>query len=256
MPPGMGYTMKRWLLCLAVFALFSNAALASEKMKADDIWEKSLFQSPGNVESSFQADHDAFAPIPFEVASRTSGSAAPNVYLFRGLLGVFSTGLDTLAQKLRAKGVSVKVMSHAAAGQALAEIEREYARQRKKGRRHRVVLVGHSLGANAALATAARLGSKKIPVSLVVTIDGTHNRPVVGSVGRYLNYHTTDAGVNGPLIKPAGSVGRKVTNIYVKGRKESDVRSLNHFNIEKNPRIQAELVRAITRVVPKQRRRS
>lgn len=196
------------------------------------------------------------APILVQNAGRAARSAAPNVYLFRGFLGVFSTGLDSLAAKLRAQRINVKVMSHAGAGRAMQEIEQEYARQRKRGRRHRVVLVGHSLGANAALTTAARLGAKRVPVSMVVTIDGTIDGPVVGSVGRYLNYHTSEGGFGGPLKKPSGALGRRVTNVFVKTRKEGDLRSLNHFNIEKNPRVQAELVRAISRLVPKQRRRS
>ena len=99
-----------------------------------------------------------------------------SVYLYLGLLNVFSTGLDSLGSKLRARGVPAVVMNYAGWGGPASEGESRYAKN--KARARPIVIVGHSFGADAAIAMAARLGQKKIPVDLVVIFDATQRQPV------------------------------------------------------------------------------
>src|SRR5277367_6537205 len=87
-------------------------------------------------------------------AVRTQPSAAPKypqvqgppqVYLLRGLLNVFSLGMDDLAGKLQADGISATVMNHADADLVTSQIVTTY----NAGDHGPVVLIGHSLGADA-----------------------------------------------------------------------------------------------------------
>src|ERR1700691_5427478 len=91
------------------------------------------------------------------------------VDLFRGLADIFSRGMDTLADKLNRQGYSARVYS-TNGWQAVAQrIAADYGR----GRQDIVVLIGHSLGANATIQLANALDRSNIPVDLIVNFDGT-----------------------------------------------------------------------------------
>ena len=85
----------------------------------------------------------------------------PHVYLFRGLADVFSTGMDTLAGELNKHGVRATSHSHgdwkAIADRAIADYK-----AKKEGP---IILIGHSLGADAAMEMADYLGDKGVPVA-------------------------------------------------------------------------------------------
>src|SRR3984893_7232192 len=70
--------------------------------------------------------------------------AEPRVLLLRGWFGVFSTGLDKIAEELKAKGIKAEVAGHLYWSAAVTEILREQA----AGATGPLVLVGHSQGAN------------------------------------------------------------------------------------------------------------
>ena len=83
-------------------------------------------------------------------------AAGPHVILLRGWFGVFSSGLDNLAQQLRAQGVEAKVAGHLNWSTEVAEILRE----RSAGQIRPLVLVGHSQGANNVIDMARLLESQ------------------------------------------------------------------------------------------------
>src|ERR1700691_6588207 len=97
-------------------------------------------------------------------------TAAPvQIDLFRGLADIFSRGMDTLTDKLNRQGYSARVYS-TNGWQAVAQrIAADYGR----GRQDIVVLIGHSLGANATIQLANALDRSNIPVDLIVNFDGT-----------------------------------------------------------------------------------
>src|SRR6266702_8273860 len=71
-------------------------------------------------------------------------AAEPRVLLLRGWFGVFSTGLDSLADELKPLGITAEVAGHLYWSTAVADIVRE----RAAGKTGPIVLVGHSQGAN------------------------------------------------------------------------------------------------------------
>jgi hypothetical protein len=64
------------------------------------------------------------------------------VILLRGWFGVFSAGLDTIADALNAKGIHAEVAGHLQWKTAADQILRE----RAGGKTDAIVLVGHSQG--------------------------------------------------------------------------------------------------------------
>ena len=96
-----------------------------------------------------------------------SGGESVHVYLLRGLLNVFSLGLDDLAEKLQRRGIAASVGNHAdwevLAGEIVA--------RRRAGWKGSIVLVGPSLGADVVYPMAEELGKQGQSDSLIVSFD-------------------------------------------------------------------------------------
>src|SRR5882724_12257635 len=95
--------------------------------------------------------------------------AETRVLLLRGWFGVFSTGLDTIADALKAKGIRAEVAGHLQWKAAADEIRRE----RAQGKTDAIVLVGHSQGANNVIDMARVLEAQNVPIALLVTLAPT-----------------------------------------------------------------------------------
>ena len=108
--------------------------------------------------------------------SAAARAAEPKVLLFRGWFGVFSTGLDTLAKDLKAKGIDAEVASHLSWSTAVSDI----LKARADGKTGPLVLVGHSQGANNVIEMAQSLQSHNVPVDLLVTLAPFMQDPVPG----------------------------------------------------------------------------
>src|SRR3974377_353469 len=98
-------------------------------------------------------------------AQARSGPGA-HVYLLRGIFNV-SVGLDALAVKLSQVGIAATVYGHDEEGTVATEALQQF----QAGRMRPIILIGHSLGAGAALRIARRLGTSGIPVALLVLLD-------------------------------------------------------------------------------------
>jgi hypothetical protein len=164
----------------------------------------------------------------------SAGKAETQVFLLRGWFGVFSTGLDSLAAELRSKGIKAETVGHLAWKTAVSKIIKDHA----SGKSGPLILVGHSQGANNIIDMARLLQRENIPVDLVVTLAPAGQDPIPGNVVRALNYYNSP-GWGAPVTADAGFHG-KLTNINLGG----DI-GLYHMAIDKNPRIQAEVERAI-----------
>src|SRR5262249_42281519 len=70
--------------------------------------------------------------------------ADTHVYLLRGWFGVFSTGLDKLAEELRSKGIKAEAVGHLAWKSTVSEIVKYHSADKGGS----LVLIGHSQGAN------------------------------------------------------------------------------------------------------------
>ena len=106
-------------------------------------------------------------------AQSTAGTAQAraHVYLLRGLMNIFSLGMDSLAEELGKRGVYATVSNHSE-WQSLAD---QAASNYKAHKDDPIILIGHSLGADAVMQMAAYLNRKNIPVALVVPFDGTES---------------------------------------------------------------------------------
>ena len=98
------------------------------------------------------------------------GAAQPqpraHVYLLRGLLKIFSLGMDSLAEELKGRDVDATVHGYSE-WQTLAD---QAAADYKARKEAPIILIGHSLGADSVMEMAAYLGRKGVPVALVVQI--------------------------------------------------------------------------------------
>jgi hypothetical protein len=161
-----------------------------------------------------------------------AGSRA-HVYLFRGLADVFSTGMDVLTDELNKRGVYATSHSHTE-WKALAD---QAAASYKAGKEGPIILIGHSLGADAVMEMADYLGDRSVPVALVMPFDGTQSFAAPGNVGRVINFTQRDYAY---MRKGAGFRGTLV-NVDV-----SSDPDIGHLNIDKSPRLHA---RAISEVL-------
>ena len=172
--------------------------------------------------------------VVIALAWSSTTKAETRVYLLRGWFGVFSTGLDGLAAELRSKGIKAETVGHLAWKTTVSTIIKNHA----SGKSGPLVLVGHSQGGNNVIDMARLLQRENIPVDLLVTIAPAGQDPVPGNVVRAINYYNSP-GWGAPVTADAGYRG-KLTNINLGG----DI-GLYHMAIDKNPRVQAEIERAI-----------
>jgi hypothetical protein len=165
-----------------------------------------------------------------EAASRA------RVYLFRGLADVFSTGMDTLAEQLRSRGVDATSYSH----NDWKSLANSAAANYKAGKEGPIILIGHSLGADAVMEMADYLGDKGVPVALVVPFDGTQSFPASANISRVVNLTQRDYA----YMRPGTGFRGSLNNVDV-----SSDRSIDHLNIDKSPRLHARVIDEVLAVV-------
>ena len=174
----------------------------------------------------------AFAPIAGHARTwhGTMRSTA-HVYLLRGLMNVFSLGMDELAAKIRAEGIVATVHNHAEY-EALAD---EAARNYKAGEEGPIVIIGHSLGADAAVFMANRLGALGVPVKLVVPFDPVNPTTAGANIARVVNLYISN-GVGRSVARGPGFRG-VLENIDLKARVD-----LGHMSIDKSSQLQQQVL--------------
>jgi len=169
-------------------------------------------------------------------SSPSMAQSRAHVYLLRGLLNIFSLGMDTLAAELNKRGVYATVHNHTE-WQGLAN---QAAANYKAGKEGPIIIIGHSLGADAAMEMANYLGARGVPVALVVPFDGTQSLSAGKNVQRVLNLTQRDYAY---MRRGAGFQGT-LTNV--------DVRSdpnIDHLNIDKSPRLHGRVISEVLAVV-------
>ena len=162
-----------------------------------------------------------------------------DVVLLRGFANVFSRGLDEMGATLKKRGVPAHVAHHRE-WKSLAD---EIIANRKKFGRRPIVLIGHSLGANAILRMAQELRKKRITVNYMVTFAATAPPPVPSNVRKLTNYYFKTDGWGKPIAKGKGFRGN------LKNIDFSKSKTIGHFNIDKQPRLQRQVIRNVLRFV-------
>ncbi|MFD0915451.1 DUF726 domain-containing protein [Pseudahrensia aquimaris] len=204
-------------ICIILFSFF--AAL-------------SFFSAPSHA----QKVPLAMSETETDLAAR---KVSADVYLLRGFGNVFSRGLDEMSAKLQKQGVPAKVAHHS----EWKNIADQIAANRRKFGRRPVVLIGHSLGANAVLRMAQELRKKRITVQYMATFAATAPPPVPSNVRKLTNYYFKTDGWGKPIAKGKGFRGN------LKNIDFSKSKTIGHFNIDKQPRLQRQVIRNVLRFV-------
>jgi len=163
---------------------------------------------------------------------REGMASRPHVYLMRGLLNIFSLGMDQLAAQIQRRGIDAGVYNHSVADTVVDRIVQEY----HAGDHGPYILIGHSLGADAIMTMAQQLDRQGVPVALVVPFDGTASYAAPANVACVLNLTQRKYAY---MVPGAGFHGR-LSNVDV----SSDT-SIDHFTIDKSPRLQAKALSSI-----------
>lgn len=165
-------------------------------------------------------------------------------YAIRGLAGGpplhFSRGMDTLANRLNLIGVECSVHAQGWLLHPYGNVGTIFADALKAARAGaRIVLCGHSMGADAAVKVAAKLGEAKVAVPLLACFDPTSFKtlfgppPVPANVGCVLNFYQK--------VDPVGrGVLRAVTDF--RGRLVQERHDQLHVTLDDDPALHKRVV--------------
>lgn len=163
-----------------------------------------------------------------------NAEAAGRIYLVRGLANVFSTGLDSLNDKLVSRGFASTVHNHL----EYSTLAEEAAKLEKAGKGP-IIIIGHSLGADNAMLMASEMNQSRARVALLVLFGPDYSMPMPANVARVINYYGGDAiATRGPRFSGT------LENISFD--KMADV---NHFNVEKIERFHSTVIARIQSIL-------
>src|SRR5437879_7627575 len=165
-----------------------------------------------------------------------SAASGAHVYLLRGVLNIFSLGLDEIAAKLQQQGITVTVANYL----SWASLAEEAAAEYKSGRTKTIILVGHSSGATALPDMVARLDQLGAPVKLAIGLDSVFRTSLTGRVGRYINFYVANG--NGEPVATTAQFRGNLENVDV-GRL-----GMGHLTIDKSEVMQRKVISAIDAV--------
>jgi hypothetical protein len=177
-------------------------------------------------------------PVTVSAAARVAPPTGAHVYLLRGVLNIFSLGLDEIASKLRAQGIPVTVANFVSWSSLANEAAAEY----RSGRVRNIILVGHSSGATALPDMVARLGELGVPVKLAIGLDSVFRTKLAGHAERYINFYVAN-GAGEPVTRTKDFHGA-LENVDVQS-----VPGVGHLSIEKSQIMQQRVISAIDAVV-------
>ena len=156
----------------------------------------------------------------------------PHVYLMRGLLNIFSLGMDQLAAQIQSRGIDASVYNHTYADVIVARIVQRY----RAGDHGPYMLVGHSLGADAVMGMAQKLNAQDVPVALVIPVDGTGSSVAPRNVACVINLTQRSYA----YMRPGVGFHGVLDNVDFSGDP-----GIDHLTIDKAPRVQAEALRYV-----------
>ena len=165
------------------------------------------------------------------------GYKGGTVVIMRGLHNIWSRGMDELAKKFEAQGVEVILDNHA----RWQRIANQIIADAKAGKDvHPIIIIGHSLGGDAALVMSNWLVHNGVSVDFVVVYDAVaQTHPVDYGVKEVINFYKPKG--YGQEVTGSARFNGKITNIDMTER-----RDLQHLNIDKDQGLQDQtLVRSL-----------
>jgi hypothetical protein len=166
------------------------------------------------------------------------GYTRGRVIILRGLHNIWSRGMDELARKFKAQGVSVILENHARwqilANDAIAD----YKKDKNVAP---IIIIGHSLGGDAALVMSNWMVQNGVPVRLIVVFDAVADtHPLEGGIQEVINFYKPHG--YGQEVTGSKRFTGTITNVDLTQRKDID-----HLNIDKDQTLQDEvLARSLT----------
>lgn len=181
---------------------------------------------------------------------------AGQAFCLRGLLDVFSLGLNDLSERLRSEGIVARTVS----GPSWRSLARNIYRARLQGDLHRpLILVGHSYGADNAIRLARKLGRWNIDVELLVLLDATSPPPLPSNVARCLHvYRPTVVGnlfpflfAGNPVDAEEGNNRTEIVNKIVSRENFGAAAArIDHLNLDASVAVHDLVLKEILRVCP------
>ncbi len=178
---------------------------------------------------------DTVPPVaPPPAAEKVNVAPRGRAYLFRGIAGlIYSRGMDKLADRIQRTGIPASVDTYLMWRPVADQAIRDYRRDPQP-----IILIGHSMGGDSALAFAETLNAADIPVNLLVTYDPSRiAEDVPPNVERYINIFQSSNLMGGGNVVQGSRFHGHYASYNLKDHSE-----LIHINIEKADRIQDQLV--------------
>lgn len=177
---------------------------------------------------------------------------AGNVYMLRGFIGVFSSGIDALGHKINRAGVRAHVYQDDQWYLLAGRIRDQYENRPDP---EPLVLIGHSYGADDVIRIARHLNEAGVQVDLLVTLDPVTPPAVPPNVRRAYNlYQSTGLWDTMPWLRGVPIYSNDpvaVVNANIRtDRPDLLYDNLNHFNIDKKPRIHDDVIHQVLQTCP------
>jgi thioesterase domain-containing protein len=153
------------------------------------------------------------------------------IYLMRGLLNIFSRGMDVMASRMRSRGLDAVSFNHSNWKPFADDILRR-AKQKKVS--YPIIIMGHSLGGNEAPKMANYLAANGVKTELIVAFDPTEPQVVGSGIDEVVSYYLPNG--RNTIRRTAGFKG-KLSNIDMSGDP-----NIEHTNIEKNRKLQDKAI--------------
>lgn len=171
-------------------------------------------------------------------AQAAPAQASARVYLMRGVLNIFSLGMDQIAARLQQQGIPASVHNH----MLWASVADDAAAAYRSGRARLIILVGHSSGATCLPDMVARLSAQGVPVKLAIGLDSVFHTSLSGKVGKYINFYVANGA--GTRVERTSNFQGALENVDVE-----NVPGVGHLTIDKNELIQQKVIAAIDSAV-------
>jgi hypothetical protein len=176
---------------------------------------------------------------------------AGNVYLLRGFIGIWSYGINDIGKKVADAGIRASIYQEDQWGEVCKAIIDKYE---NSPNHEPLVIIGHSYGADDALKMAKKLQQHNINVDLIITLDPVTPPKVPTNVR--LCYNIYQPGMLDMLpffrgVKLESEAEGNLQNVNIRGERRDLLEpNTDHFNIEKNPLIHAEIVKKVREFCP------
>lgn len=179
---------------------------------------------------------------------------AGNVFLLRGFIGIFSTGIDSLGEQIDQTGVEAQVFQDdqwRSLGHTLGKRYRGVADPEP------LVLIGHSYGADDVVRVARILDEYDVKVDLLVTLDPVTPPAVSKNVARAYNLYQTNGAwdalpwLRGVPLQTENGFAGQLANLNIRGERRDLLEpNTDHFNIEKKGKIHKEVIAQVLDTCP------